>query len=210
MRLYSYQPVWVYEQLKQTGYWRPSGTKNRMEDALDTPDEVCPFILSYQWLGEFMQTKGISSLRPVQSVMDMVWAWAEEPERHPDGSSSFYSVPHVLLELEVSENRVLLSDFDVWHHPLNLWPVAPYEEVNAFMDTFDWSQRSLPEGLAILKESWPRVADLPYCAAIIQADDPTHQQSIQATLFDICLKDVVKATYLVAPVEEVNKEDNNE
>ena len=204
MRLYTFQPLWIVDTLKTTGYWRPEGTRQRLLATLDTPDEPCPFMVSYDWLGTYMLEQGRVPLRPVKDVMDLVWLWANRPELHTDGGSSFYAEPHALLELEIPEERVLLTDFDIWHHPLNMWPVAPYAEVDAFQDKAPWEHRYTdPALLAELKATWPRVCDLAYCATIKEGFDPL---AVQATVFDISLKDVVRIEYPPRPFPEADDE----
>lgn len=110
------------------------------------------FRQAYGWLiGEMEQTIP----RP-DSVELPVWAWYRNygEQRKPDRRRMLYNrYPRedAILELEVPDGLVLLSDFDSWHAVLNRFPILTEEEWEA-----DPDREFSPEELAV---NWRRVFD---------------------------------------------------
>lgn len=71
--------------------------------------------------------KRISS--PPFGVNYPIWAWHlwEGSSNRPDMRKSSYAprgTPIVRIKLDIPENEILLSDFDLWHYVLNHWYLA--------------------------------------------------------------------------------------
>ena len=69
-----------------------------------------------------------------------IWAWYqwEGSRRKPDLRASGYlpkGEPGVRLELRVADDRVLLSDFDLWHYVLNYWYLPKSEKAGEALRT---------------------------------------------------------------------------
>ena len=86
-------------------------------------DFICDefFRDAYGWMIEQMEQR-LSSIRPESAYP--VWVWYRyngTAESKPDVNDPYGepNQPLVLLELEVPENEVLLSDFELWHAVLN-------------------------------------------------------------------------------------------
>ena len=112
MRLWTMQPVEVYNILRQDGVFTCDPTK--------VPEPS--FIDRYGWLVKKLSEK---DSKPC-NVDYPVWAWYRfnGKEKKPDLRHSCYGSrgeKMVCLELEVPDEKVLLSDFDLWHFPLNNW-----------------------------------------------------------------------------------------
>ncbi len=117
----------------------------------------------------------------------------------------------VQLTIEVDDKDVLLSDFDLFHYPLGYWYLPLGESDDAAFESdyisagFTWHDlkdfQIQSEDMFLLreriKESWDRIFDLG------REDDgwlygSNETKSIQATLWQVNLKQVVKAEVFIA------------
>lgn len=115
------------------------------------------------------------------------------------------------LTIDIDDKDVLLSDFDLFHYPLNYWYLPSDEEDDADFERaytnagFTW--HDLPNfqiqsnDMLLLRErivkSWDRIFDLS------KEDDgwlygSLETKSIQATLWQVRLEQVVKAEVFIA------------
>ncbi|WHE88346.1 DUF3841 domain-containing protein [Lachnoanaerobaculum gingivalis] len=89
------------------------------------------FRSSYDWLAKQMK-KRIGM--PPNGVRYPIWAWYqwEGVRKRPDMRTHRYGgkkgIPIVLLSIDVPDNMVLLSDFDMWHVILNDGYLPLYEK----------------------------------------------------------------------------------
>ena len=156
MRLWTMQPVEVYNILRQDGVFTCDPTK--------VPEPS--FIDRYGWLVKKLNEK---DSKPC-NVDCPVWAWYRfnGKEKKPDLRHSCYGSrgeKMVCLELEVPDEKVLLSDFDLWHFPLNNWwlPDCFYE---GYGDTEDevqqkWFDSLTKEEQELERErSWDRIFNI--------------------------------------------------
>jgi hypothetical protein len=116
----------------------------------------------------------------------------------------------VRVEFQVDDERVLLSDFDLWHYVLSYWYLPRSEkEGDEFEDKLTCAGVSLlgcthqkPLAHAKLRReverSWERIFDLSWT-------DPEHfvvkkarDRSIQGTMWELLLEDVVNMTEFTA------------
>ena len=116
MRLWTMQPIEVYDILMQDGVF------------VCYPSKVCEpsFLDRYGWLNNKLNEK---DPKP-NNVQYPIWAWYrfDGKEKKPDLRHSCYGTrgeKMVCMELEVPDDKVLLSDFDLWHFPLNNWWLDP-------------------------------------------------------------------------------------
>lgn len=158
-------------------------------------EHVLPdFKYPYDWMREQLREK----VGPGPRGAYPVWVWyqySNESKRRPDlrhrallptGSQG------VRFELEVPDEALLLSDFELWHLPLNGWYVpSSVEDGERFDDLFP--HRSTPrQRKRIQKEiekSWERVLDLDFSAPDIAS--PRSEKSIQGVIWEITLEQVV-------------------
>lgn len=80
-----------------------------------------------------------------------------------------YSKDDVILELEIPDSEVLLSDYDDWHFVLNNWELITEEEFEADEDK-EYSQEEI-------EATWPRVFSIEtkrYVQACIWEIRPEH------------------------------------
>lgn len=113
MKLWTIQPYNVYETINSTGVYRcnPNLSSLLEEDS---------FVNAYNWLSKEMK-KQIGN--PPADIKFPVWAWycVEGKNRRPDMRTMGMRVfeESVIMEIEIQDNKVLLSDFDHWHSVLN-------------------------------------------------------------------------------------------
>jgi hypothetical protein len=176
------------------------------------PDDVSGWY-AYQWYAKQMSNR----VGPAPSgVKWPVWAWYKRYGKtgsemgKPDMRESSYGergTRVVRLKLAVACNRILLSDFDSWHSALNYWFLSlTKSEDDAFTEWCEQhgvlEQHLLNAGSKTesrnhakvcqrIKESWERMFTLYTDNG--EWHDTYERQSIQATLWELHLDDVVSA-----------------
>lgn len=112
MILWTIQPVFIYEEIMEKGFYKADGRKI---DKFFKP--------SYRWLcNEMIEKIG----PPPKNVSYPVWAWHTRnfKRKKPDLRSSEYGnrgEKLVCMEIDIPDDKVLLTDFDAWHFVLNKW-----------------------------------------------------------------------------------------
>jgi hypothetical protein len=171
------------------------------------------FLHSYLWMAGQMKHR----LKPPPWGKNAfpLWAWYQwegKKRRMPDlRSGGHLENGHrgVRLEFIVPEDRILLSDFELWHFILNYGYLPESDEDDVRFENImkknhlsvaRFSHRNpLPQKYhRILEKSWERIFDLSWIAnnpGMCSADE---KQSIQATLWEINLIDVIRATEFIA------------
>lgn len=131
---------------------------------------------------------------PPFGVRHPLWAWLQcdgVRKKRPDLRRSGHlsaGERGVLIEFNVAEEQVLLSDFDLWHYVLNRWylPQTPSElrdELgDALRDVATPHQR---------EASWQRIFELDWHLEGVSV--PRAQRSIQATIWHLPLNAVRSA-----------------
>ena len=146
----------------------------------------------------------------------LIWAWYQWEgidRRKPDLRSSGYlpkGEKGVRVECQVAEKRVLLSDFDLWHYVLNYWYLPHSEKdaeafekklVDAALPLSGFShERPLPHARyrREIEKSWERIFDVDWVDRQQAIAHPPEKKSIQATLWELQLADVVKVKEFTA------------
>lgn len=127
---------------------------------------------------------------PPPGVRYPVWAWyqyQDERARRPDLRRSAHApsgTPLVLIEFELPDDQVLLSDFELWHYVLNDWYVAARV----------WRDRTYPPD--VRERSWRRIFDLD--RIIVDLAGPRSGRSIQATVWQVPMSVVRRVRPFVA------------
>lgn len=113
MRLWTVQPYCVYELIQRKGIYR---CKPKLSELLDCEE----FINAYEWISKQMR-KRVGN--PPKGVKYPVWAWysVDGRNKRPDMRKSYMRVfeKSVLLEIEIPDVEVLLTNYDSWHIILN-------------------------------------------------------------------------------------------
>ncbi len=110
----------------------------------------------------------------------------------------------------MDDRRVLLSDFDLWHYVLNYWYLPASErDVNAFekklaavgLSFYKFTHSNpLPHAQyrRKIERSWERIFDVTWADKRRVIANTPEKKSIQATLWEICLEDVVEVKEFAA------------
>jgi hypothetical protein len=167
---------------------------------------TCPdWPLADRWMVDQMKKR----IEPPPSRGAMpIWAWYQWMDAHharPDLRARRH-VPQgdraVRIEFVIAGDRVLLSDFDLWHHVLNHWyiPTSQLDDQRFDADLARWSD--IPEAPHRLQQhpkirkqiyqSWSRIFDLSWRSRYVGALSRKHR-AIQATLWELRL-DMVRDT----------------
>lgn len=168
---------------------------------------------AYKWLFEQMVERiGV----PPQGVKYPVWAWYqwEGKRKKLDMRQSGYAergTKIVRLTIDVNPEMILLSDFDLYHFPLNYWYLSLTEnEDMAFEEEYkryDFAFEDLQDAnintseMLMLRnkimKSWERIFDFE-----LEANDwvvePMERKSIQATMWYVKKEQLVNAEVFIA------------
>jgi hypothetical protein len=179
------QPVEVYEQIKKDGYYKFDSTK---------AENYKDFKNSYSWLEQQMNIRGIIK---ENSCDGLVWAWHTYNKKHkkPDLRHSGFGYKDeesVCLEIEKPDDKVLLSDYDLWHYVLNGWWLdkstceKEWDKNHEWLNTLDTSERN-----RIIEESWKDIFNIYY----YESDWILRGAYVQATFYGLELEDIKKVQY---------------
>lgn len=180
VKLWTMQTRDVWESLQRTGVYRT-------DTALCWMAEELPH--AYSWLAREM-TKRVGP--PPQGVDYPVWAWYMQNGRHkkPDLRSERWGYgpgdeDYCCIELEIAPQRVLLSDFDVWHSVLNNGLISDTEEEGVALEAFHASF-SDEEKTAYKEKNWERVFDI----SPLNNNWTTRGEWVQATFWELRREDI--------------------
>jgi hypothetical protein len=171
------------------------------------------FLNSYLWMIKQMEVR-LKSPRPTKNAMP-IWAWYQwegKKRRMPDLRSGGHldkGVRGVRLECELSDDRALLSDFELWHFVLNYGYLPESEEddecfervlkKNQLSDVRATHKKPLPPKFhKILEKSWERIFDLEWISRNPSYFPTNENQAIQATFWELNLNEVIRVTEFVA------------
>lgn len=130
MRLWTIQGIKIYEQLQREGV--AYCTKPVWGD-------VPIFMRAYHWMADQMRQR--IGEPPIKDIKYPMWAWyqydsakSNKPPRSPldiqEGVSAY-------MEIEISDNEVILSEFSNWHAVLNLCPLTNWKRIGKKTDLLD-------------------------------------------------------------------------
>ncbi|MGC4044603.1 MAG: DUF3841 domain-containing protein [Armatimonas sp.] len=163
MRLWTIQPVAIWELIQREGLYRCN--PELVSDGKDWPE-------GYDWLAGQMRARVGP---PPPGVRWPVWAWEKKPDlRSYLGRNN--KEPYVRLTLEVPDSDVLLSEFEDWHFVLwNSYLALTEAEADANENAT----------LAERETSWERIFDLDYVRDAWQGGGGREARHVQATLWEI-------------------------
>jgi len=203
VRLWTIQHYQAYKNLLQKG----SLTADEAHCWCDEDSQA------YAWMAKKMKHRG---LVPPSEVQYPIWAWFqwEGKRKKRDMRESGYSKrgdTMVQLTIEIDDDAILLSDFDLFHYVLNGWYLPKDEKdqkafEKAYMALgFKWHDLSnfhiesqQMKALRIkIEKSWSRIFDL-------EQDDNAYingynaKKSIQATFWALKREQVIQAEPFIA------------
>lgn len=190
MRIYSYQNPIILDELKTKGVYTPFDIFNKCSFLTECLNDQHGFLQSYNWLKQKMIEKNITSVNNL-TPQDMIWGWGSEHSfnahnlRYKNNRTIYND--HILLELEISEDRLIATCYNYWHSILNNGPIALTDEEYDYLD----STQELKE------QSWEKVFD-PFF-------DKSSPPCIQYTFFQILKSDIISIKHIRnMKVEKVN------
>ena len=196
MKLWTVQNEFFWERLEAAG----EITADPFLVAAGLCGEGERFRNAYEWLARRMDEK--IGGRPFPGAMPL-WAWRQWSGKRarPDLRSSGH-LPKgergVRIEFEIDSALVVLSDFNLWHFPLNYWYTGESEEDSESFDAemaargLDPYAQNLPDSVRRrIEDSWERVFDL-------DSGRGRSENCIQATLWRIPLDAVASVKKFVA------------
>lgn len=139
VRLYSYQEQFAWDRAQNMGFW--TGFPNLYDD-----EEDRKWKYAYEWMIARM-----SERVPNFSGDYPMWAWTKrpctKPKKHRKGS--------IRLTVLVPRERIVFSDYDLWHGVLNQWFIS---ETEREWDIFnkEWPHDNLDGFLDHIRPSWDR------------------------------------------------------
>lgn len=200
VKLYTFQPLFIWECLKDLGYYHPF-----FLDDFDTflqkdkQERVWNFLSSYRWLREEMLKKNI---KYDINNSHLIWAWYQWggskkpiPDKRYSCVYNYFENPYVMLELEIDSERVLLSDYDAWHWVLSYSYLEKTRKADAFDKAHKHLKKPYLQGIAheTLSSSWHNIFDMK-CSRDILGYSKKDQQ-IQATFFELFYTDIKKVHF---------------
>jgi hypothetical protein len=148
VRLYSYQAQEAWDIAEQKGYW--AGSQGVVEDR-----DFWEFRQAYAWMQEQMATR-----IPDYSGDLPMWGWLKRPSAKPKPTQYQGTSGIIRLTVMVPLKRILFSDYDSWHHVLNVMHLSKTErEHDEHCKIWagkarDSEHRHTPEYLEAIRPSW--------------------------------------------------------
>ncbi len=198
MKLWTIQPIEWYEALLDMKIIY--GDKKLIEEADFNLD-------AYHWM--MQQMDKCIGVRPFPDCYP-VWAWYQYNDakrKKPDLRRCAHlqkGLKGVRIEIEKNDKNILLSDFDLWHFPLNQWNISDNEEEdNAFDKMLEEEEGEnarfshLPSTIKKqIVKTWDKIFDMDYSEEY--ATLPKECKSIQATFWTLSVDEIVKVEYFTA------------
>lgn len=169
--------------------------------------------IAYDWISDIMKEK--IERKPLDAVYP-IWTWYSYlgKRKKPDLRCSAHQkkgTKSVLLEVRIPNEEILISDFEMWHYPLNLWYIPVNDEDDEKFDKkysvarlklFSDCDMQNPYNndalmaLQEMKKSWKRIfLTVNEAQKRIQAGE---KLELQATIWEIRLENVVKVQHFIA------------
>lgn len=183
MKLWTIQPEEVYNLIMTKGIYRCNGLKSELINEWN-------YGVAYDWISQQMRNR--IGLAP-EGVKYPVWAWHTMNFKHkrPDMRKSEFrhiAKPYVLMEIEMPDNDVLLSDEVSWHFVLNdvYYPDAESEEeFDRVYNLYETQSHDIQHQMK--HESWNKVLDIGFHSEYNWRDE-----YIQATFWELKKENVLK------------------
>ena len=154
MVLWTIQPVEVWDELKNKGYFICDPAKSKY-----LSDEEWNFGTAYDWLVEQMESR--IGGKP-EDVNYPIWAWhIYDWKCQPDNFIDTDEKELVCLKIDIPEKDVLLHDYDAWHYVLsNVYFDNSKNEVEWKSSREKFDSLSQSEQEQVKRESWEAIFDI--------------------------------------------------
>ena len=187
MTLWMIQPDEVYQQIQKTDIYRCDFEKSQMTDLRE----------QYDWLVQEMKAR---IGEPPEGVFYPVWAWYmwEGARKKPDlrrarWRNGWKGDRFVCMEIEIPDDRVVLSDFDVWSIILLDGLIADTEEENELLEKA-YEAMPLEAQREYKYRNWKNIFDLTY----VDNGWVHRGDSIQATFWELRKEDIRKVWFFTS------------
>lgn len=197
MQLWTFQGIEIYDQMMREGITYCS--KPTMGDNEN-------FMYCYRWMAQQMRER--IGEPPLSNIEFPMWAWYQYHSRKKRKPTlSCWDIPQgksVFMEIELPSEQVLLSDFSMWHSPLNFTPVKDFKRIwkkmeqqdklaGKMLDFFDYPLELQQE----IADSWTDVFDFSRRDKSDKYGLHTSKRnrSIQATFWALRPSDVVDVIF---------------
>ena len=195
MRLWTIQESIFLKELEVSGTYRCR--------SINFPPE---WGVAYNWM---IKQMNIQLGLPKYKDQYPIWAWSQywnATKRKPDLRKSSHlasGTQGLRIEFEKNENEVLLSDFMMWHMPLNDFFLAMNERADDLYDdeiknyNLERKSHQLPKHLIKKKEaSWQAIFDLDLVNDYYS--EKREEKSIQGCLWEIKAEEIIKIDHFTA------------
>lgn len=203
MRLWTIQDARGYNRLKENKLF--SGNTEYVDDNFRT---------SYNWMINQMKNR-LKGSREDLTVYP-VWAWYQWNginKRKPDlryGAHLQRGKKGYRIEFEIEDNKVLLSDFDLFHYVINYWYLPKNEEdAKSFevemkknqidlldLQGFNKHSEIIDDLRVKIEKSWDLIFDLSWYDRDINL--PKDKKSIQATCWELRWEQIIDVKEFIA------------
>lgn len=191
MKIWTIQPKWIYDKVLANGSFRCTDPASFADD---DPNDRWKYEDAYDWMSEQMAKK---IGKPSPNIYP-IWGWYRYGDHNPGLNHWKFSgygddqEETVYLELEISSDQVVLSDFDDWHAVLNnqyLNPASNELEYDIFERQFNSYTRKVQE--RVKRQSWEDIFNLKN----YDNEFRSRGQYIQATFWEITRDDIKKVKF---------------
>jgi hypothetical protein len=169
------------------------------------------WISCYQWMIEQMRLRIKQSHDNAYSYPVWAWyQWRNDKQKKPDLRSSALlnrGEKGVLIEFEIEQDSVLLSDFELWHFVLNYWylpsslqDIGRFEEELRKINLSFYQQKPLPNEVFHMEivHSWEKIFDLDWVDDEQEITCIKSDKSIQATIWEVKLEQIRSVREFIA------------
>ena len=195
MRLWTIQGIEIFKQLEHDGI---------AYCAKPLWGDKPIFVYAYKWMSEQMRLR--IGEPPVDGIDYPMWAWFQydsakkrkpprSPKDIPEGISAY-------MEIEVPDNEVLLSDFNLWHAPLNQSAIIDWKHIGKDIDKLEKEAGRLlsfdeypTEIRDRIEKSWEAIFDLELRNRDVGRRHKRNR-SIQATFWALKKEHIVSVEFL--------------
>lgn len=191
MRLWTIQPPEVHELIETKGVYHCDPDKSNFMD-------MVAFQKAYDWMVEQMIL--LVGPPPKPSIEYPIWAWhthnwkQQKPDLRCAGLAKAKTT-QVLMEVEIPDDQVLLSDHGKWHFVLNDWWLSSAQSSEEDDELHMWLETlSPPQQTIVRRASWSRIFDI----HPMKSDWQTWGQYIQATFWELRKDQVISSRFFVA------------
>ena len=147
----------------------------------------------YKWMAQQMADRiGTNPAR----CPTFAWYRYDEKKRMPDLRSCGHlprGIPGIRLELEVEEERVLLSDFSMWHAVLNQTYLAENERNDRVLEELHAAGKLTRK---MMEASWKRIFDLKF--GDWRSWGKRSERAIQACIESVSIEQIRKVEHFIA------------